>query len=67
MSNQMTMDFRPVRVVQNHWTPVWHVKRGHLTWPEHVDQPCFASIEEAVAFARIHGAEPELFQQQPTN
>jgi hypothetical protein len=63
MSNQMTMDFRPVRIVQNHWSPVWHVMRGQLTWPEHVEQHCFASIEEAVAFTRFYGAEPELFQQ----
>ena len=54
------MNFHAVCVVKNHWSDVWHLKRGPYMWPENADKGTFASIEEAVAYARAHGAEPEL-------
>jgi len=60
MTTQITMDFHPVCVVKNYWSDVWHLKRGHYAWPENADKGTFASVEEAVAYARAHGAEPEL-------
>ncbi len=50
----------PVRVVKNTWSDLWHVMRGHYAWPEDTEQKCFESIEEAVAFAKKHGATPQV-------
>jgi hypothetical protein len=48
----------PVKVVKNNWGPFWHVMQGIYCWPGDVDQKTFASIEEASAFAKRHGADP---------
>lgn len=51
---------KPVRVVKNTWSDVYHVMCGHLVWPEDVKQKCFSSIKDAVAFAKRHGANPQV-------
>lgn len=51
---------RPVRVVKNTWSDLWHVMSGHLVWPEDTEQISFSSIEQAVAFAKKHGATPQI-------
>jgi sugar phosphate isomerase/epimerase len=57
---QIEFNFSPVRVVKNTWSDLWHVMRGHYVWPEDTEQKCFESIEEAVAFAKKHGATPQV-------
>ena len=51
---------RPVRVVKNFWSNLWHVMCGPYVWPEDTEQISFTSIEEAVAFAKKHGATPQV-------
>jgi hypothetical protein len=46
-----------VKIVKNNWGPFWHVMQGIYCWPGDVDQKTFASIEEASAFAKSHGAD----------
>ena len=57
---QIEFNFTPVLVVKNNWTDIWHVKMGCLAWPEDADQVSFFSIAEAVAFAKSHGANPQV-------
>ena len=57
---QIQFSFEPVRVVKNKWTDIWHVMKGHLVWPDDTDQVCFQSIEDAVFFAKRHGANPQV-------
>jgi hypothetical protein len=59
---QIEFNFTPVRIVKNKWTDIWHVMMGHLVWPEDTEQICFQSIQEAVAFAKSHGANPQVVQ-----
>jgi hypothetical protein len=57
---QIEFNFTPVLVVKNNWTDIWHVKSGHYAWPEDTEQISFPSIAEAVAFAKSHGANPQV-------
>ena len=57
---QIEFSFESVRVVKNKWTDIWHVMKGHLVWPEDPEQISFSSIEEAIAFAKKHGANPQV-------
>lgn len=58
--NQIEFNFDSVRIVKNNWTDIWHVKKGHLVWPDHAEQVSFPTIESAVAFAKSHGANPQV-------
>jgi len=58
---QLALTLDRVLVVPNRWAPVYHVQdeHGRVVW--YCDQPgLFWSIEEAVAFARARGCEPEV-------
>jgi hypothetical protein len=58
--SQIEFNFTPVLVVKNNWTDIWHVKSGNYVWPEDTEQISFPSIAEAVAFAKSHGANPQV-------
>lgn len=50
-----------VVVVPNEWGPVYHVTdQHHRTFKHELQLDSFFSIDEAVAFAREHGEEPEV-------
>jgi hypothetical protein len=60
---QIEFNFTPVLVIKNNWTDIWHVKMGSLAWPEDAKQISFSTSAEAVAFAKSHGANPQVVKK----
>lgn len=61
MTTQLTLDLSRVIVVANCWGPVFHLQdEDHLTFCPDEQTGCFRTIDEAAAFARAHGREPEI-------
>ena len=67
MTEQLTLDMDRIFVVANHWGPVYHVQdeHGRVFW--YGEQPGhFWTIDEAAAFAKARGREPEITENTRT-
>lgn len=60
MTRQLTLDFRKVRVVRNHWSEIYHLEYSDHSTFAHGEQPQhFETIQEAIAFARERGVDAD--------
>jgi len=56
MQQQLTFDFRKIRIVKNHWSEAWHViDTAGFTVLSRVQPNFFYSPEAAYAWCEEHG------------